>query len=584
VNILSDAQAAQLEPVRTAVKPAIDAVVAKGVPRSNVTLAWTFTTQSEGTILDQLYGYPSSPLIGLPDTLLYLYDATPAYQQLAMAAGIPISSIGQFLVGEFTSAVAVTGPAGTLDPFNPKILPVTFTLAIPGAAPPGTGYPLTIFGHGITRSREDFLLLANALADPAAGAQAVIAAETVYHGERTTCTGYASTGMAMSDDAACADSIHQKCNEQKVNGRCVARDATTALACTPDVHGGGDTFCAMNGQGACVGSPGSYSCEGGDFQRFLPGTTTQATGAIAPFIQPNVSGWNMFSLTNFFATRDNYRQQVIDLAQLVRVVKGTSPTASLGAMASAWAGSAITFDPTKLGYVGQSLGGILGTLFNAVSPDTTNVVLNVPGGDQPQIILNGGSWTAAKMALVNTLAKQGIQIGTPAFDQFVGIAQWVLDAADPTNLGWRLTHSVPVCPGGMEYGMCSKPSTMPAPAPLATPNPNRAALIQFIDGDQTVPNISNFALVTAADRPFVNAPPSFGCAPPLYCYEWTGKGEPGSLPADNFDTTSVPLAHRHGFMLFPPTATLTSQPSAQAIALTAAAQKQVALFLRNGHL
>jgi hypothetical protein len=595
VNILSDAQAAQLEPLRAGMKPAIDAVVAKGVPRSNVTLAWTFTTQSEGTILDELYGYPpQAALLGLTDTLNYLYDATPTYQAIAMGAGITdVSSIGKFLVGQFTAPVAVTGPAGTLNPYHPKMLPVTFTLTIPSAPPPTTGYPLTIFGHGITRSREDFLLLAGALA---AAGQATIAAETVYHGERTSCTGYKATGMAMTDDAACADSVNQKCNEQPINGRCIAKDATKALTCTPDAHGGGDLFCAMNGQGACVGSPGNYSCEGGDFLRLLPDGKTPAPAAIASYVQPTISGWNMFSLSNFFSTRDNYRQQVIDLAQLVRVIKGTDPAMGLSAMATAVSGSAIAFDTTKLGYVGQSLGGILGTLFNAVSPDTTNVVLNVPGGDQPQVILNGGAWGAQRMALINALAMQGIQFGTPAFDQFVGVAQWVLDPADPTNLGWRLTHPVPVCPLGMARvnGMCPMGGT-----PVDTPNKNRAAFIQFIEGDQVVPNVSNLILVAAADRPLVNTPPSYGCKAPLYCYEFTGTG---SIQGDKFDTTSVPLAERHGFMLAPPRTTTTCKAdtdctaigtgafcsgglcaSAQSLALTIAAQTQVATFLTVGH-
>jgi hypothetical protein len=300
----------------------------------------------------------------------------------------------------------------------------------------------------------------------------------------------------------------------------------------------------------------------------------------------------MFSLSNFFATRDNYRQQVIDLAQLVQVIKGSDPTSGLSAMATAVAGSAVAFDTTKLGYVGQSLGGILGTIFNAVSPDTTNVVLNVPGGDQPQIILNGGAWGAQRMALINSVASLGIQYGTPAFDQFVGIAQWVLDPADPTNLGWRLTHPVPVCPFGMGYGMaCGNMA-------VDTPNKNRAAFIQFIQGDQVVPNVSNLLLVAAADRPLVNTPPSYGCKPPLYCYEFTGTG---SIQGDTFDTTSIPLAERHGFMLAPPRTATSCKvdtdctalgtgafcsgglcASAQSLALTVAAQTQVATFLATG--
>jgi hypothetical protein len=312
--------------------------------------------------------------------------------------------------------------------------------------------------------------------------------------------------------------------------------------------------CAVAGQGVCV--PADMKCEGGDFLRdnYAALNMSPMTKPLIPFMRPVISGWNMFSLTNFFSTRDNYRQQVIDLAQLVRVIKSTTPMTSLTAQATiAAAPVPVSFDMTRLGFVGQSLGAILGTLFNAVSPDTTNVVLNVPGGDEPQIILNAPSFAAYRMALLNSLMQQHITFGTPEFDQFIGFAQWVLDPADPTNMGWRLTHPVMTASG------------------VSAPNANRHAFIQFIQGDETVPNISNFALVTAADRPFVQTPPSFGCMPPLYCYEFTEQG-------DAFDTTSAPTAKRHGFLLNPPSMT------AAGLALTVKAQTQAATFLALGHL
>ncbi len=584
VNILTDAQAAQLEPLRSAMKPVVDKLATSGVPRKNLTLAWTFTTQSEGTILDQLYGYPAlQPKTALTDTPVYVFDATAPYQQLAhlvASGGTAVPSLSpvvgnivpstRFLVGVFMTPVAVTGPSGTLNPYNPKYLPVNFTLVLPSTstAMPQTGYPLTIFGHGITRSREDFLALAAALAspvDPTIPAQAVIAMDTVYHGERTSCTGSAANIMQMSDDAACADPMNQKCNEAFI-GRCVARD-TTKTPVHPCNPGTSDdyTVCAVHGQGACVpsttmGPMGEKGvCEGGDFLRddykTLSANPDPTMGTdLVPLLRPVISGWNMFSLTNFFGTRDNFRQQVIDLSQLVRVIKSTTPVTSLTAQATAAAGAPVSFDTTRLGYVGQSLGGILGTLFNAVSPDTTNVVLNVPGGDLPQIVLQGAKWATTRAGLLQTLQGQGILVGTPAYDQFINTVQWVLDAADPANLGWRLTH--PVVANG-----------------VSAPNANRKAFIQFIDGDETVPNFTNFALVTAADRPFVNTPPSFGCTAPLTCYEFTGKG---AIDGDMFDTTSAPTAQRHTFLLWPPTMA--------AMKLTNTAQSQAAKFLALGHL
>jgi hypothetical protein len=533
VSILTDGQASQLEPLRSALSLALDALALAGqVSRDDVVLAWTFTTQSEGTLLDPLYAYPKSlSLPSLPSGVVIFEDATSLYVGTATAAGIPVDAIGKVYIGVFGTPVAVTGPGGTFDLGNPSPQPISFTLFVPnpGQVPqPAGGYPLTIFGHGLTRDRNDSLLIANALAK---AGQATIATDVIFHGERSSCTGFGKSAGTV-DEAACADPTMMVCDEDPLIGRCVARDASTRIACPglgvagPDPTG--NLICQARHLGACAADG---KCEGGDFARDSGG-------------RPIISGWNFFSLTNFFATRDNLRQQVIDLAQLVQTLR-VSGGLSLAARIAA-AGGTATFDLSKLGYVGQSLGGILGALFNAASPDTNEVVLDVAGGDLVQIILTSPSFAPVKAQLLANLAALQINPGTPAFDQFIATAQWILDPADPANMGWRLTH----------------PS-------LA--NPSRGVFLQFIQDDQTVPNVSNRALLRAADRPFSDMPPAFGCAPPLYCYEFTDAIE-------GFDQTTVPLAGRHGFMLNPPA------PTVQSGMLTAKAQLQAATFLATGKL
>jgi hypothetical protein len=532
VSILTDAQAAQLEPLRLALSPALDALEASGLPRKNLVLAWAFTTQSEASLLDQLYAFPGSAAdpLPLPPGAIIFTDATTAYQAAA-GTTIPTSAIGKFYSGVFETPVTVTGPGGTFSAAAAQNEGVTFALAVPASPAPAGGYPITIFGHGLTRDRNDFLAIANSLA---LAGQATIATDVIFHGERSSCTGAgaflaAATGLTgATDDNACADATTQKCNEGFPFGRCVARDPTTRVACPglgliggPDPTG--NLGCQAIDAGACAAD---NLCEGGDFLR-------DSTG------RPVISGWNIFSLTNFFATRDNFRQQVIDLSQLVRTLRVTGPT-SIQTLSGA------TFDLTRIGYVGQSLGGILGTLFNAVAPDTKYVALNVPGGDLTQIILQAPSFASQKAALVGGLAAQGIMPGTPAFDQFIATAQWIVDPADPANAGYRLTHQIQA---------------------TATANPDRKAFIQFIEGDQTVPNIANLALVAAANRMDTGMPPSYGCTGALSCYEFTDA-------IDGFDTTTAPLADRHGFLLSP--------PSAQAVLLTQTAQLQVATFLATG--
>ena len=105
--------------------------------------------------------------------------------------------------------------------------------------------------------------------------------------------------------------------------------------------------------------------------------------------------------------------------------------------------------------------------------------------------------------------------------------------------------------------------------PTAAP-PERAALLQFIEGDQTIPNGPNLVLVRSANRELVPMPPSFGCQPPLFCYEFTERG-------DGFDATTAAPPTRHGFLLRPPA-------GSSGLALTTKAQTQVATFIATGRL
>ncbi len=547
VSVLSDEQALRLEPLRAALAPAFDGLEKAGLKRADLALAFPFTTQSEATILDKLYQIPAqAKASGFPDYPLGVQDATAFYQGVTQAAGIPRDKIGKFFTGMWLTPVAVTGPGGTLnpDPKGIKAQPVQFVLSVPAGVAPAGGWPVTVFGHGFTRSRNDFLALANSLA---AAGQAVIATDVLFHGDRTSCTGTKAIARIPpkppSDDNACSNAATMACDEGALQGLCVMR-AGPRNACAPSAADPlGDGVCALAGQGRCAADS---KCQGTG-----AGLVLDATGL------PVDSGWNIFSLTNFFATRDNFRQQVIDLSQLVAVLKSTD-SKNIGnqiAVANGVPGtpSSILFDTTKLGYVGQSLGGIMGTLFNSVSPDTTNVVLNVPGGRLVSIILTAPAFVGQKAALLGTLAQQGLKPGTPAFDQFLGIAQWILDPADPTNMGYRLTHPVDVVGG------------------KTAPPANRKAFIQFIEGDEVVPNNANFALVAGANRTFVPTPPRFGCVSPLFCYEFTEAG-------DGLNATNAPLPNRHGFLLAFPSGTQAG------IDITIKAQNQVATFLATGAL
>ena len=235
------------------------------------------------------------------------------------------------------------------------------------------------------------------------------------------------------------------------------------------------------------------------------------------------------------------------------MLKGTTAGKDFGLqLAGANGGVPIPFDKTKIDFLGHSLGGIAGSLFAAVSPDAHDVGLNVTGGAWTTLLFNSVTYASLRDQLLAALAAQGRAPGTPAFDQFIGIAQWILDQADPANVAYRLTHPVDTGAG------------------VFAPPQDRKAFIQFIEGDPSVANLASFALIAGANRSFMPTPPTFGCAPPLNCYEFTQTG-------DSFDATTAEVASRHRFFLEAPT-------GAAGAGLTAKAQTQMSTFLSTGAL
>src|SRR5216683_4918442 len=149
VDLITDAQAQQLEPLRAALKPFIDGVANSIGGRSNVALAWAFTTQSEVTTLQQLRLVPQ----GLPANPLFMANATSSF--CPMPSSCP--NIGAVVVGEIIAAVLLTGPGGVFNPDAPSIRTIPFLLALLNGPQPSAGYPITIFGHGLGRARTDLV-------------------------------------------------------------------------------------------------------------------------------------------------------------------------------------------------------------------------------------------------------------------------------------------------------------------------------------------------------------------------------------------------------------------------------------------
>lgn len=175
---------------------------------------------------------------------------------------------------------------------------------------------------------------------------------------------------------------------------------------------------------------------------------------------------------NLAATRDNFRQGVVDAQQLARVMAACG-TENCGPL---------KVDAERIGYLGQSLGSLLGSSFVANTPEIKTAVLNVGAGLWVDVLLNSqriqvicpivnglidsGLLTGAKYPEVGALCLEDTWRTHPATLQFAGLARWILDPSDGANF-IRL---------------------------LASPAAPRV-LFQEVVGDEVVPNVttSNFA-------------------------------------------------------------------------------------------
>ncbi|WP_171818376.1 hypothetical protein [Pyxidicoccus fallax] len=467
VSVLPDPLAQQLEQARLGMKPLYDALEQlQGIKRNDVNLAWVFTTQTTRPILERLNAAPEQ----VPADPMYLDDVTLRIKGQMEAIDLESDDVGRVFTGAFVSPFLLSDRDGVLNRAQPRIDRLPFLLFLPATAAPETGYPVVVFGHGLTGNHTNVLTVANTLNK---SGFAVAAMDTVFHGERTSCAGITSPitiqnpgqpdivirtpNEACTEGSTCDTELNSP-----TYGRCVA--PSDAATCDPRptdptdpdaLHG--DQACTLVGQGRCLSTG---KCEGGDFKRPAPGQA------------PYISGWNFLNLTNLFATRDNFRHHVVDFAQFSRALGTASINARLQA---AGAGR---LNGAQVDYVGQSLGGLQGPLSASVSNKMRRVALNAAGGGLVDVLLTSSNPTFVRYRTgFNDLLKSVRRApGTPAYDEFITLARTILDPADARNYAQYLV-TAPSAPAGRE------------------------AFIQYVKDDDVIPDPVTQQLITAANLP-----------------------------------------------------------------------------------
>jgi hypothetical protein len=485
---LSAAQAAQLEPLRLAMKPALDDLAAtKNVTRAHVTMAYTFRTQGSikttaGQLAGLPYGAPNSTLqplatptvstAGAVATTLSTYGVDPAVTpntDIGFIVEASVLTFNKLLCNPGDTTCTDTG-AFSPPTVNPVAEPINALVALPayasagiGGCIPGTGgnspngvctVPLIVFRHGFGGSRQSMLYLANEFNK---AGFAVAAIDAPKHGDRTYCS---------------------------ANNQCAA-----GATCVPDP--------ALTNESDAPGPTPGHCMIGGVAADYARDTTTCATCTNTKSA-PLASG-NFLVSFNLFRTRDSLRQDIIDESQLIRLLspnpvcdKTAAPTDPVHTCANfvttgTATGTPITgfqIDPKRIYFTGQSLGAISGTADAAANPRVVKAALNVGGGTIVDIFSdpNGSFYNG----LQSLLAQKGLdRASNPSgYLQFLTVAKWVLDPAEPLNFAPNLAANTISFPAPLA-GLVPAPATRPVIGQMAlcdgtVGNPFNLELYQLI--------------------------------------------------------------------------------------------------------
>lgn len=154
----------------------------------------------------------------------------------------------------------------------------------------------------------------------------------------------------------------------------------------------------------------------GDHPSMLIGISAVSHGRRGSFL-------DFFDFAHPFTTRDNFRQSVADMLQVVEMVRHAD------------AAPFDRVDRSRLRYFGVSLGGIMGTIFMGHAPAVPVGMLSVPGGGLAGIIRSPLIGDLLQPLLA---ASVGVPRDDPFFPvllhNFVNTSQWALDAGDPVNV------------------------------------------------------------------------------------------------------------------------------------------------------
>jgi len=186
-----------LKPLRQAINGYEALAGAAGITKDSIVLSWSFTTQSVGDVMKKVFSDSQASTITTAPTGKTTKDFLDPQGTNELIVGKADVHIGTIKVPYYLDTQTTDNPTGpltgywkgeggtaltqfNLTPIKTQDLTIPVIITVPNApTPPGDGWPVVIFQHGITKNRLSTLAIANAYAE---AGFVVMGIDMVMHG------------------------------------------------------------------------------------------------------------------------------------------------------------------------------------------------------------------------------------------------------------------------------------------------------------------------------------------------------------------------------------------------------------------
>ncbi|GMU44708.1 MAG: Ig-like domain-containing protein [Xanthomonadales bacterium] len=396
--LLPASSACALEPLRQLTNTMEAAAVTRGVVRNDIVLAWVANTQGV------------SPALRAVRTLTRPQATRFAPTGLTTAAaGLP--PVADIYIGTINLPYYLQAP-GVGTPANPP------TAVLTGFWRAGAGAYVAPFNQLGLDPTSTNVTVANPIpvATTTVVAPVLVTLPNAASGRTRPASGWP---VVMFQHGV----TRNRCDMLAISATMAAAGFAVVSIDQP-LHGASPTRASDPCRPFHIGST-PFAALGARERTFDVDLINNATGAAGPDGVVDDAGTHSINLSSLLTSRDNLRQAVADLF----VVAASIPSMDVNN------NQVPDFDGSRIVFAGQSLGGIVGTVFMALEPTVNTGLLSVPGG-QIAFFLNASPSFGPRIR-AGIAAARGILQTDPAFPQLLGqflqVTQTVLDSGDPIN-------------------------------------------------------------------------------------------------------------------------------------------------------